>query len=93
VIRKEIPEDIPEVHPTPEEGSRISLPELLTQTGLVSSKSEARRLIKQKAVSIEGEKVTDPHAVLDLRQAPFVVRVGKRRFARIVWDSEEVASS
>ena len=93
VIRKEIPEDIPEVQPTPEEGSRISLPELLTQAGLASSKSEARRLIKQKAVSVEGEKVTDPHSILDLRQAPFVVRVGKRRFARIVWDSEEVASS
>ncbi len=61
----------------------ISLPALLGDTGLVGSRSEGRRMIKQGAVKIDGERVdtefVDSTVVIDS-----VVQVGKRRFIRIV---------
>ncbi len=86
VIRKEVPDEVPEFRPELADGSRIGLLRLLSQAGLAPSNSEARRLVTQQAVSIDGEKVTDPRLEIDLSQrAPFLVKVGKRRFARIVW--------
>lgn len=64
------------------EDGLVILPRLMTQAKLASSTSEARRLIKEGAVKIDGEKVTDPN----LRFAPtdgMVIRAGKRRFARL----------
>jgi tyrosyl-tRNA synthetase len=87
IIRGEAPEDLVPFRPTPDEGTRIGLLNLITQAGLASSNSEARRLVRQNAVSIDGERVTDERLVIDLAQrAPFVLKVGKRRFARIIWD-------
>lgn len=61
----------------------ISLPALLGDSGLVASRSEGRRMIKQGAVKIDGERVDaefiDATDVIDA-----VVQVGKRRFVRIV---------
>ena len=86
VIRKEMPDDMPAFRPTPPEGSRIGLLTLLTQAGLTESNGAARRMVQQQAVSIDGEKVSDFRLEIDLSaRAPFVVKVGKRRFARIVW--------
>ncbi|HEX7070727.1 MAG TPA: tyrosine--tRNA ligase [Rhodothermales bacterium] len=87
VIRREIPDDVPEHIAVPENGSRIGILSLLTQAGLTASNSEARRLIMQSAVSIDGEKASDPTTEIDLAQrCPFVVKVGKRRFARILFN-------
>jgi tyrosyl-tRNA synthetase len=87
IIRGEAPEDLVPFRPIPDEGTRIGLLNLITQAGLASSNSEARRLVRQNAVSIDGERVTDERLVIDLAQrAPFVLKVGKRRFARIIWD-------
>ena len=47
------------------------------------SKSEARRLIRQGAVSIDGVKITDIRAEVDVRDG-MILRIGKRRFYRIV---------
>jgi tyrosyl-tRNA synthetase len=86
IIHHEVPEELQAFYPVPAEGTRIPLPDLLRQAGLVGSNSEARRLIAQRAVSIDGQKVTDTHCVIDLEAQPlFVLKVGKRRFARIVW--------
>ena len=54
----------------------------LTACGLTDSNSEAFRMIKQGAVKIDGEKISDRHLVLE---ADFdgVLQVGKRRFARL----------
>ncbi len=58
----------------------------MAQAGLASSNGEARRLVQQQAVSIDGERVDDPQLEIDLAvRAPFVVKVGKRRFVRIMW--------
>ncbi len=86
VIQKEVPDDVETFRPTPDEGTTIGLMNLITQAGLAASNGEARRLITQKAVSIDGVKVTDPFRTIDLAaEAPFVLKVGKRRFARIVY--------
>ena len=81
VIGNEVPEDIPDVSVA--EGS-VGLVALMRQAELAASNGEARRLIQQNAVSIDGEKVSDPMAEIDVASsAPFVLKVGKRRYARI----------
>lgn len=77
--RKGVPDDVLEIRIR----TGTKLIDLITQHKLASSKSEARRLIQQGAVSIAGEKVTDiDHQVyLD---APSVLKVGKLRFARLI---------
>ena len=86
VIRKEMPEDIPTYRPHVDDGSSIGLLTLLTQAGLTASNGNARRLVQQGAVRIDGARVVDSRLVIDLaRQAPFVVRAGKRRVVRITW--------
>ncbi|MEM1269874.1 MAG: tyrosine--tRNA ligase [Bacteroidota bacterium] len=85
VIRKEVPDDMPEVSPTPDEGTAVGLLNLIRQAGFASSNGEARRLVQQGGVSIDGKQVKDPRRVIDLSQElPFVLKVGKRKFARIV---------
>jgi len=56
--------------------------ELLRRTDLASSNGEARRLIVQRGVRIDGETVADPDAEVSVRDGMIVQR-GKRRFARI----------
>ena len=84
IIRKELPEDVAEFRPRCD--GQIGLLSLLTQAGLTESNSAARRLVAQGAVSVDGERETDGRRQIDLTsETPFVVKVGKRRFARIVW--------
>jgi len=85
VIQGGVPEEIDEYTPDVSESTSLQVIKLITGAGLVASNGEARRMIKQKAVSIDGEKVEDPTEVIDLStRAPFVLKVGKRKFARIV---------
>jgi tyrosyl-tRNA synthetase len=80
--QKEIPEDIPLVNLRFDEPVWIC--RLLAEAGLVSSNGEARRLIKQGAVRLGGEKVADA----DQEISPLgevVLQAGKRRFARVVF--------
>ena len=81
-IKKDIPDDIQDFTPDTDE-STMWVARLMTDSGLVESTSESRRLLKQGAVSIDGEKVTDANYEAPL-DAPFVIKVGKRRFIRIV---------
>lgn len=62
----------------------IAFVELLVKTGLVPSKAEARRLIAQSGVELDGSKWTDTNGVLPLKaDCAYRLRVGKRRFALI----------
>ena len=54
---------------------------MLFRSELVKSKSEARRLIQQNGVKVDGEAVNDPFMVLPLGA---VVQVGKRRFVKVI---------
>jgi tyrosyl-tRNA synthetase len=61
----------------------VSVPALLVETNLVASAGEAKRLIAQGAVEIDGERVTEN----DWKAASgAVLKVGKRRFCRIMVD-------
>jgi tyrosyl-tRNA synthetase len=79
--RGEVPDDIPEFKLSPDEKT-IYLPRVFKEAGLVASTSEARRLIKQSAVSIDGNKVQSEE--IEVRAPRAVLKVGKRRFLRIV---------
>jgi tyrosyl-tRNA synthetase len=80
VRHHEAPEDVPEV-PLPD-GDPVHLPALLTGSLGVASSSEARRLIAQGGVKVNGE----PAGGLDVPRADLagaLLQVGKRRFARL----------
>jgi tyrosyl-tRNA synthetase len=86
----ELPDNIPEVTVTvPDEGRRsggrvpeMAITKVLKESQLVSSASEAMRMIEQGGVRINGEKVTDKG--LAVKQGDTVVlQVGKRKFARV----------
>ncbi|HCC54921.1 MAG TPA: tyrosine--tRNA ligase [Desulfobulbaceae bacterium] len=79
------PEEMPEVVvAVAEEG--IWLPRLLLEAKLVSGTGEARRLIQQHAVSLNGDKVSDiEHLVLT--QGQIILKVGKRRFCKVIFRS------
>ena len=79
--KKELPTDIPEIEIL-SETKEIPLFELVYKAGFAPSKKEAKRLIKQGAVKIDGEKFTDPYFNVDLSKE-FILQVGKRKFARI----------
>jgi tyrosyl-tRNA synthetase len=59
-----------------------TLLEVMVESGLVKSKSEARRLIEQRGVRIDGRIQDDQDKVLDSLESQ-VLRVGKRRFLRL----------
>lgn len=85
--KHEIPEDIPEYHPTfayNDEG-QVYLAKLLADAGLTTTVGEARRMIDGGGVKINGEAVASKAYFIDesaLHDA--VVQVGKRRFVRLV---------
>ena len=56
---------------------------LMTDAKLVASKGEARRLIDQGGVSIDDVRVTDPNSLLPEKDE-FILKVGKRRFLKII---------
>ena len=80
VQRGESPNDVPDV-PLPD-GDPVHLPALLVQWFGVASTSEARRLIDQGGVKVEGEPVTELD-VARQRLSGALVQVGKRRFGRL----------
>ena len=62
----------------------IGVIELLMRTGLLPSKAEARRLIAQSAVQVDGEKLTDPNGTFSFAlHRQYRMKIGKRKFALI----------
>ncbi len=91
---REVPEEIPECRVSfgamkSGDCSEVDLPCLMVATGLAASKGEAKRLIQQGGVSIEGEKITGEKASL---KSGCIIKAGKRRFARVV-DSDILGAS
>jgi tyrosyl-tRNA synthetase len=74
-----VPEDVPEK----ELSGAWTLVKLLAATELAASNAEARRLVDQGAVHIDGERAGDPFLELPPRPEPYLFKVGKRRFARV----------
>ncbi len=63
-------------------GGKIWLPRLMVQANLVSSTSEARRLIRQGAVRLDRERMLDPEGEIEPRDG-VILQVGKRRYVRL----------
>jgi tyrosyl-tRNA synthetase len=79
--RGAMPEDMPELTlEADDEGLPIAL--LLRQADLVTSTSDAYRMIKQNAVRMDGERVQDRKLMVQ-RGGEYVFQVGKRRFAKV----------
>ncbi len=89
VVEGDMPDELPEFVPDADPGQEVGLLNLMREAELTESNSEGRRLIEQGAVSIDDEKVTDTGLYIDVsEEAPFVLKVGKRRYARIVWNGQ-----
>ncbi|MBK1644968.1 tyrosine--tRNA ligase [Thiocapsa imhoffii] len=80
--RGALPEDILETHLSVAPGSVVPIANVLKQAGLVSSTSEALRLIAQGAVRVDGERIEDPKLSL-AAESQHIYQVGKRRIARV----------
>lgn len=76
--QRDIPEDIPEVTVKEKE---LWLPKFLHEQGMVDSTSDGRRMLKQGAVKINGEKYEEENIKTE---NAMVVQVGKRKFIRLL---------
>jgi len=81
--KKEVPDEVEEVVLRPNTG-KCSLPHLLTDQAMVKSNREARDLIAQGGVKVNGEKLTDPKVELT-EQGEYLIQVGKRKFKKIIF--------
>ena len=75
--------ELPDEMPVFEIDREVPLVDLLIDLGVTSSRSEARRLISQGGVRLNGQKITDIHAKIPL-DFDGILRVGKRKFFKLV---------
>ena len=81
--QRQIPDDIPVAHLALNE--EHLLVKVLKEAGLAASNGEARRLIAQGAVEMDGERISDPEFRLkSAGKKDSVFKVGKRKFLRVV---------
>lgn len=81
--KNDLPDDLKEY--VLQSSEAIWLPKLLVEAELVSSTSDGRRMIKQSAVSLDGQKIND----IDYKVQPqgqMIVKVGKRRFCKVIFN-------
>ena len=77
-VSKGVPDDIDDYQVKEDD----LLVNIIADSGLLNSKSEARRMIKQSAVKIDGETVTDIHHKVKTSDS-FILKVGKRKFLKV----------
>jgi len=77
-----LPDDIPEFN-LPAGETELNFIKILTETKMAPSGGEVRRLIKQGAISIDGEKISNLTIPLPDKEE-FVIKVGKRRYLKII---------
>ena len=79
-VKKEIPDEIEETNIS---AGNYNLADLLVQTNLAPSKKEAKRLIEQGGVKLNGEKVSNVNAEIELNDE-ILLQVGKRKFLKVI---------
>lgn len=83
VINKDVPDDAPEFEYAA--GSTHRLMDIISDAGLTQSNGETKRMMKQGGVSLNDEKISDPNAEVEfLKGSNFELKVGKRKFARLI---------
>lgn len=80
-VKKDLPDEIPEYSIALDNGS-VSIIRLLTETKLVTSNGEARRMIEQGGVTVDGQRISDYNAEVPIKES-VIVKVGKRRFMKV----------
>ena len=82
---REVPDDVREVsYETPLLGVKLRIWEVVAACHLASSASEARRLVQQGGIRIDGDRVEDPYQTVEIRPgATHLVQRGRRDFARL----------
>ena len=76
----QLPDEMPEIEMAAEP---MMVSKLVLACGLVASGGEAKRSIKQSAVSIDGERIADPNEHITPADG-MIIQVGKRKFAKII---------
>lgn len=86
VARGALPSEMPEhvVAPAEAPDGRVEAAALALRLGFVGSKGEARRLIDNRGVKVDGVALTDRTAVVDLAAGPVVFQVGRNAYARVI---------
>ena len=79
VVGKGTPDDIPEFSLNEED----LIVNVIFDAGILQSKGEARRMIKQGAVKLDGESITDFQATI-APSGEQILKVGKRRFLKVI---------
>jgi tyrosyl-tRNA synthetase len=74
-----MPDEMPELKLS----APVNIVNLIVQAGLAATKSEARRLIEQHGVKLDGQTVESVEALVE-PSAPRVLQVGKRKFLRLI---------
>jgi tyrosyl-tRNA synthetase len=82
-VKHDVPEEIDEVR-LPGEDDGLWVVKAITGAGLCRSNGEARRMIQQGGVSVDGTRIDDIELRLSRRAEAYTVKVGKRRFKRII---------
>jgi tyrosyl-tRNA synthetase len=81
--RREVPDEVAEVKLPPAE-TPVLLARVLVAGGLAETNSEARRLMQQGGVKLDGQAIRDPQATIVASAGKeYLVQVGKRRFGRL----------
>lgn len=82
---REVPDEVREVpFPVPRAGAAVRLDQLVVAARLASSASEARRLVQQGGIRVDGARVEDPYRVLEVHPGGvYLVQRGRRDFARL----------
>ena len=81
-IKKDVPDDVAEF-PYKAASESVGVLQLLSDTKMAASRGEARRLVEQGGVSVDGIKVADINAQIQLLK-PIILKVGPRRFLKVV---------
>jgi tyrosyl-tRNA synthetase len=81
-VKKDLPDEVPEYSIALDNGS-IGIIRLLTETKLVASNGEARRMVEQGGVTIDGERILDYNMEIKIVES-VIVKVGKRRFLKVI---------
>lgn len=81
-VKKGLPDEIPEME-FDFSNNGIEILDLIVNVGFAPSKAEARRLVTQGGVTLDGEKITDIKMEIKIEQ-PAVLKVGKRNFIKLM---------
>ncbi|MCA1801284.1 MAG: tyrosine--tRNA ligase [Rhodothermaceae bacterium] len=83
VVNKEIPEDLPEFRFDAKSSEKLV--NIIKEIGFAPSNSEARRLIQQGGVSLNGETISDVHTEITFNvDSELIIKVGKRKFGKLI---------